>query len=222
MYHIFSITISTSVIILLLILIRPILYKFYKAKLIYCIWLFIAVRLLIPLNPVMPYSLIQIPAIPDIGIYNTLEPTTAPIRTELSHTDENSKPAPEGETTAPVLYDIVFIIWGTGAIAFLMYHIICYILFKKKVRVWNNVVENKKPQIAICKIISSPMLFGVRKPIILLPDLDYSQADLEMIITHETVHYKRKDIWYKFILLLANAVHWFNPIINLSNGTLCE
>lgn len=57
------------------------------------------------------------------------------------------------------------------------------------------------------------MLFGMVRPTILLPDLDYPQNDLDMIIAHETVHYQRKDIWYKLVLLLATAIHWFNPVV---------
>jgi beta-lactamase regulating signal transducer with metallopeptidase domain len=34
-------------------------------------------------------------------------------------------------------------------------------------------------------------------------------------LKHELIHYTRKDIWYKLLLVYANAVHWFNPIVYL-------
>jgi len=30
---------------------------------------------------------------------------------------------------------------------------------------------------------------------------------------HELIHYKHKDIWNKLLLVVANAVHWFNPLV---------
>lgn len=29
------------------------------------------------------------------------------------------------------------------------------------------------------------------------------------------VHFKRKDLWYKSLVLIAAAIHWFNPLIYL-------
>jgi hypothetical protein len=68
-------------------------------------------------------------------------------------------------------------------------------------------------QTKLCKSIQSPMMTGFFKPILLLPYLDFDSAELKMILRHEFIHYKRKDIWYKLLLICANAVHWFNPMI---------
>lgn len=213
MYDIFSVSISTSIIILLLILARPLLCKFYKAKLRYFIWLFVAIRLLIPFNIALDDSVINISPHLNIGISAPLEQTAAPIQTEIFQTEGNRSPTLEPFTAALSINDIIFIVWGAGVVVFLLYHMIGYILFRRKVNAWSKVIENNKPRIAVCKQISSPMLFGMVRPTILLPDLDYSQNDLDMIIAHETVHYQRKDIWYKLVLLLATAIHWFNPVV---------
>jgi hypothetical protein len=66
-----------------------------------------------------------------------------------------------------------------------------------------------------CMCIGSPMLTGFIKPCILLPDTDWNDVELRLIIKHELVHLKRKDLEYKFLVLLATAVHWFNPIVHL-------
>jgi len=39
--------------------------------------------------------------------------------------------------------------------------------------------------------------------------------ELRFILKHELVHYKRKDLYYKFLVLIATAIHWFNPFIYL-------
>lgn len=59
------------------------------------------------------------------------------------------------------------------------------------------------------------MMTGFFKPLLLLPDLNYSDTELKIILRHELIHFKRKDIWYKLLLISANAVHWFNPLVYL-------
>ncbi len=61
--------------------------------------------------------------------------------------------------------------------------------------------------------LDSPVMTGMISPVILLPDMAFTEEELSMILRHELVHWKRRDIWYKFVLLLANAVHWFNPLV---------
>lgn len=107
MYDIFSVSISTSIIILLLILARPLLCKFYKAKLRYFIWLFVAIRLLIPFNIALDDSVINISPHLNIGISAPLEQTAAPIQTEIFQTEGNSSPTLEPFTAALSINDII-------------------------------------------------------------------------------------------------------------------
>ena len=41
------------------------------------------------------------------------------------------------------------------------------------------------------------------------------RSDICLILHHELVHYKRKDIWYKWLFQAALCVHWFNPLVYL-------
>lgn len=36
---------------------------------------------------------------------------------------------------------------------------------------------------------------------------------LYFILKHELIHYKQKDLWYKLLLLMAQVIHWFNPLV---------
>jgi len=54
---------------------------------------------------------------------------------------------------------------------------------------------------------------------------NYSKHELSMILKHELIHYKRRDLWYKLLVLAATALHWFNPIVRLmakAINTQCE
>lgn len=72
-----------------------------------------------------------------------------------------------------------------------------------------------KVKIVINKYISTPALSGVLKPKILLPTnmTNLSDKELEYVFLHELSHYKRKDIFINYILLVLQAIHWFNPVI---------
>ena len=67
-------------------------------------------------------------------------------------------------------------------------------------------------------VIDIPMLIGFWQPRIYLPQALLSQMngrenDICLILNHELVHYKRKDIWYKWLFQAALCVHWFNPLV---------
>ena len=98
---------------------------------------------------------------------------------------------------------------------------------------------SRKIPIYLCSIAGSPMMVGLLKPRILLPRLhgravpkendrptaEPAQDELRLILKHELVHYKRKDLLYKYLVLTATALHWFNPIVYLmakAVNALCE
>ncbi|MDE6320157.1 MAG: M56 family metallopeptidase, partial [Lachnospiraceae bacterium] len=43
------------------------------------------------------------------------------------------------------------------------------------------------------------------------------ENDISLILHHELIHYKRRDIWYKWLFQAALCVHWFNPLLYLFN-----
>ncbi len=63
--------------------------------------------------------------------------------------------------------------------------------------------------------LSSPALVGIFRPRILLPEYvsNLSEESLSYILMHELAHFKRKDMWWNFLLLGLCAVYWFNPLI---------
>lgn len=70
--------------------------------------------------------------------------------------------------------------------------------------------------------INTPMLIGFRKPYIVLPskllaEMAGRENDLCLILHHELIHYKRRDIWYKWLFQVVLCVHWFNPLLYLFN-----
>ena len=64
-----------------------------------------------------------------------------------------------------------------------------------------------------CPGADSPMLVGLLRPVVLVPDGDCDGAVLAMALMHELAHYKRGDIAYKLLLQAVRCLHWFNPAI---------
>lgn len=63
--------------------------------------------------------------------------------------------------------------------------------------------------------VSSPMVTGIFKPILILPDRKFSDEELHLILKHELVHLKRHDLFIKTFMMLCRAVHWFNPLVGI-------
>ncbi len=56
------------------------------------------------------------------------------------------------------------------------------------------------------------MTFGVRNPFIIL-DRDLESPEAELLVSHEMVHIKRRDVLWKILLQLAAILHWWNPLM---------
>lgn len=63
--------------------------------------------------------------------------------------------------------------------------------------------------------IASPLVCGLLSPRIYLPTrMDFGSAELlRHILSHETMHIRRKDNWLKTVMLVALCIHWFNPLV---------
>lgn len=55
----------------------------------------------------------------------------------------------------------------------------------------------------------------IARPTLLLPHEHYDSSDLRYILRHELCHLKRRDMLLKLVLLAANAMHWFDPVVYL-------
>ena len=64
-------------------------------------------------------------------------------------------------------------------------------------------------------LVASPMLIGFFRPRIVLPDCKSEDKELSYIFAHELIHYKRMDMFYKWLIQIVVCAHWFNPFVYL-------
>lgn len=69
----------------------------------------------------------------------------------------------------------------------------------------------RPPELLQSAAVPAPMVAGLLHPRILLPERDLSPEQWEGVLTHELIHWRRHDLWIKWLAVLVRAVHWFNP-----------
>lgn len=76
--------------------------------------------------------------------------------------------------------------------------------------------------IYVSRHLRSPLLFGVIRPKIVIPEREFTDAELEMIMAHELVHYKHRDLWIALAAAAVRCVHWFNPCAYMLGAAITE
>lgn len=72
-------------------------------------------------------------------------------------------------------------------------------------------------RLLVSPLVQSPMLVGFFRPTILLPSEHLPDSDARYILAHELTHFRRRDLWKKFLVNMIQCIHWFNPIVYLLN-----
>lgn len=88
-----------------------------------------------------------------------------------------------------------------------------YLNILEKVKQKLNMKE--KITLACAKDSLTICTMGITKKYIILPGNGINEEDLFCIFKHELIHIKRKDVMFRYIVLLTMMVHWFNPLIYL-------
>ena len=111
---------------------------------------------------------------------------------------------------------ILLILWLTGFLYMFGYKVLTTYYRLNQLQKISTLYSQAK-NISIYKThgIDSPFIVGIKKVRIFLPDLPFSSEEMELIINHEMTHYRRGDVLFKNLMLLLQAIYWFNPCIHL-------
>lgn len=106
------------------------------------------------------------------------------------------------------LFRIAAVIWFAVALAVLMTLTVLYVTTKRELRGathyrWNVYLSDR---------LTSPALYGIFRPHIILPRGWEGREDVEMILVHEQAHARHMDNLWRVIVFVTAAVHWFNPL----------
>ena len=97
------------------------------------------------------------------------------------------------------------------------YRIAKYMMFLrtiKKYSVPECSLENIPKRLTVRKteLLDAPLIVGLIKPVLYLPQTEIKEEKLDYILLHELTHYRRHDLLYKWFAMLVSSIHWFNPV----------
>ncbi|HFI2446814.1 TPA: M56 family metallopeptidase [Streptococcus suis] len=195
-----------------------------SARVRYLTWLALLASLIFPFRPRFGSGLVTIEHSPK-AVSTVVESTGI-----LANSATASQPSLLDLFLGLPWLQIFLFVWFIGFVVVIGRSIFAYIKFSNLLKRWGTPISDLriletfyiiKEEFGIKKDIrlfhypqvSSPMIFGLRHPIVLLPATDYTDEELDLIFEHELTHYKHRDIYANLLVLLVKAAHWFNPIV---------
>lgn len=223
-----------------LLCLKPITAKRLPARWQYGVWIVVLLSMILPAYKLIPREEARkIPLI--IQTETARQEAARPDEPAADATDEALAPLGDQEVSITPgvqikLWDLAAYIWLFGMCLFLLAVLLSYALFLSRKRkravpmAENQVFEDAKKELSIRRRIrirrseegESPMLVGVLFPVIYIPEGEISDESLRMVFLHELMHYKRKDLVFKWLSVFVNAVHWFNPLVYLLFANVSE
>ena len=225
----------------LLTLLKPLLDRRYSPRWRYGVWLVMAALLLLApvrwerLAPRLPAAeppvVIQVPRM-ELSVSREAGVSLQRPEPAAGTSADPGGAAPEPAAGRTLKLDALLpLAWLAGGAAFALYRLLGTAVFLRRARRWSRGAGEetcrlygqicremgirRPPELRVSSAVDSPMLAGLLRPRLLLPGEDYQDWELPFILRHELTHYRRRDLWYKLLLLAACAVHWFNPLVHL-------
>ena len=220
---------------LVLTLIKPITKRWFASSWHYYMWLVVLVVMLLPIRISLPDNSHPVPALEiNSQISDKKESGDAYEPIQVTKQDLELNSDKEGNTYNRLenlkifAYDklnIVSFVWFVIMIALFFSKLIGYMIFLIKLRKYSDIIScpelmrftNKKIVARTSDRISSPLMIGLFKPTLLLPETEMTPEQLDNVLAHEMTHFRRKDILYKWFISIVKCIHWFNPAIYYIN-----
>lgn len=206
-----------GVFILFLSLIKPLTRKSFGGRWNYYMFIGVMLIMLLPVRIPIP-SVVEhkAPAVfetEDITI-NVLEYTDAP---EFVSENEQTIQVNLPKVNYIDYFGIASQFWIIVFLCLVIWKVAGYCLLLRKIRKtsYEDFSVNVKRGVRAVKssCFASPFVTGIIKPVLVLPDMDLTETQLENILSHELIHLKRRDVFIKFLLAITKCIHWFNPFV---------
>ncbi|KTF21047.1 MULTISPECIES: M56 family metallopeptidase [Streptococcus] len=225
-------SLTTSILVILLSLLFALFKTRVSARAKYVIWFLVLLSFLFPFRPQFGSGLIRMNAGSTINTVATQVPSgTAQVASQV--TEKTIQPNLWQSFLNLPWFEILIAIWLLGFVFSIARYAYSYILFRKMLKRWGTPVEDEEALAQLQKIqeemgiknkvrllhypmSQSPMLIGFRDILIVLPESDYTEEELQLVFRHELTHYKHYDVLINLLAILVKSLHWFNPIVRLA------
>ena len=176
-----------------------------RARTFRVIWFVVAVRAALPVQFTLP----QAPApfeLPEWG--------DKPVTVFRTASGAAGEVLPVTETAAPVsLHAVLAFVWAAATAGLALVYAVRWLMFV--IRLYRT----RSPMPGYAKVYTSPkadvpFAFGLLHPAIYLPETA-EPDDVPYILEHEMSHIRAGDLWLQAVLLAAQCVQWFNPLVHI-------
>lgn len=228
----FTTSVIMSLVILIVMGLTMLFPAFFSGKTRVLLWLIVLVGLLIPFRPVLGGGLVEISTPESFSLQggamkeSILQGTPAIQR----------QAAGQSGSISPMM--VIVVIWAAVAIFSFAWQLLRYFRFKRMIKRWgapidspniceifsmekeNCAVPKKNIGLIRCHFISTSMVTGFLRPVVLLPNRDFDDDELQLIFAHELTHLKQRHLLLKLLACFVTALHWFNPFVYLMNSAM--
>jgi len=227
---ILAMTLTGSTVSFFLFAIKPIIKNKLPKGFQYYMWFPVIMAFLLPLSQIVAIPALGSPAMPmkstqDIAQWIVDKASVQPIDFLLAPQMENGQEALKTTAHFPNVATVFFLFWQLGTILFFSFQIVCYALYVQRLKKYNRNANQQEmellhglsgskniPGLYKNPATATPVLVGIFRPAIILPDKKYENIELQSILLHEITHMRKHDIVIKWLLILVGALHWFNPV----------
>jgi len=199
--------VATTLLMLLVLAIRPFVADRFGARAAYLLWFAPALRMILPPLPADWFG-DRAAAVQDVVVVlaGSSSPSLQPATTT-------------GGGTAWLIVSLS--IWLGGAVLFFGRHWLTYLRFSR------DVVEDGRAlfdagniPVTASSVVSSPIALGVfGKSVVVPTDFEhrYDAAEQRLAVAHELTHHDRHDVPVNFAALAVLALHWWNPVAHIAH-----
>ncbi|RKJ74356.1 DUF4624 domain-containing lipoprotein [Butyricicoccus sp. 1XD8-22] len=233
-----SLSVSGALLLLLILGLKPLYKNRFSKRWQYYIWIVVALRFLLPFTPNTTIVGSLFEKFDTTAITNEI-PTNPNVPVPADTGNSKAEPIQTNReiTTAAMRepvdkYVCLFFIWSALALVLFVRKVTVYQGFIQYIKAGNKEVSDIKilnllsdceeklkiktrVELSCNPLIASPMLIGFFRPRIILPVGEWEDKELSYIFVHELIHYKQRDMFYKWLIQIVVCVHWFNPFVYL-------
>ena len=233
-----SLSVSGALLLLLILGLKPLYKNKFSKRWQYYIWIVVALRFLLPFTPDTTIVGSLFEKFDTAAITNEI-PTSPNVPVPADTGNSKAEPTQTNReiTTAAMRepfnkYVCLFFIWSALALVLFVRKVTVYQGFIQYIKAGNKEVSdikilnllsdceeklNIKTRVELSRnsLIASPMMIGFFRPRIILPVGELEDKELSYIFVHELIHYKQRDMFYKWLIQIVVCAHWFNPFVYL-------
>lgn len=172
-------------------------------------WLVLAARCAVPVRLTLPRLAASRPEPPAWSAPVLVQPERVPGIPLRLDTAAAASPPP---ATGPSLSELLIILWALGALCFVAVQLTRHLVFcrqlcrcRVRLPLWGRIYRSPGARV--------PVTIGLLRPAVYLP-VSLAPDDLPFVLAHERHHIRAGDLWFQLLLLAAQALHWFNPVVH--------